>query len=348
MSATRNLTDREVRAFQARHGALGGREKRTAPLADVEIRASGAADADFTVKGYASVFGKESLSMGWFTEFVDPGAFDRVLGESPDTFLNINHDMNYVLARTRSGTLELKTDTRGLRFWARPAATSYAEDLHILMDRGDVDQASFCFTVREDRWEERPDGALVRTILEVGQLYDVCITGSGAYPDSSSEVVRSYVRDYARGRSTSLALAKSKARAKRLRHGIGRAAAVTAPARDPLTLPRGQRRFDRRGVLAAMRTLGVRDPVTVTVAKLGRDKAGFYRRAKDGSHEVWLQMGLPADEAARTLVHELTHAAQVEQHGDRWYDVYHADEERYEAEAELAAERLHARVKSVA
>ena len=72
----------------------------------------------------------------------------------------------------------------------RVAPVSYAEDLRVLLERGDVDQASFCFTVKRDRWEMemREDGTEVahHTILEVGELYDVCVTAQGAYPATES------------------------------------------------------------------------------------------------------------------------------------------------------------------
>jgi hypothetical protein len=221
----------EVRAFQARYGKFGKRERRYAKLADVAVRESGSAEADFTIKGYAAVFGKESLNLGWFTEFIDPGAFDRVLSEDPDVHLNINHDMNLVLARTKvrsgAGALDLGTDRDGLRMWARPVPTTYAEDLRSLMEVGVVDQASFCFTIARDEWryEYDSDGTerSIRTILEIGSLYDVCVTPQGAYPDTSTEVgrssdaVRAYVRSYGRGRASNVALAKARARAKRLR-----------------------------------------------------------------------------------------------------------------------------------
>jgi hypothetical protein len=51
--------------------------------------------------------------------------------------------------------------------------------------------------------------------------------------------------------------------------------AESPPQRDPLTLPAGQRRFDRRGVLEVMRTLGVTEPVVVKFGKLARSKSGF-------------------------------------------------------------------------
>jgi HK97 family phage prohead protease len=99
-----------------------------------------------------------------------------------------------VLARTKNKTLELREDPIGLHFWAKVADTSYARDLKVLMERGDVDQASFAFTVAPggDEWNVREeDGQEVveRTINKVGELFDVTVTAQGAYPQSDASVV---------------------------------------------------------------------------------------------------------------------------------------------------------------
>ena len=75
--------------------------------------------------------------------------------------------------------------------WSKVAPTSFAADLRVLMERGDVDQSSFAFTVARDEWKitgEGDDEKVERTILEVGQLYDVTTTAMGAYPQTDSQV----------------------------------------------------------------------------------------------------------------------------------------------------------------
>jgi hypothetical protein len=110
------------------------------------------------------------------------------------------------------------------------------------------------------------------------------------------------------------------------------ARALTLPARHP---------FDRRGVLAVMRVLRFNGPVAVRFSRL--DEAGVHRRAEDGMHHVAIANDLSDDEAARVLVHELAHCAQAAT-ARAWPDDYHADPDRYEAEAELAAVCLYSRV----
>jgi uncharacterized protein len=166
------------------------REQRTVPLDAVEWRASGAGDGELTVRGHAAVFNRTSLDLGGFRERIAPGAFANALDANPDVHALWDHDTKFVLARTTNKTLELREDPIGLHFWAKVANTSYAKDLRLLMERGDVDQASFAFTVARDEWTIDDKEQVTRTILEVDQLYDVTVTAQGAYPQTDTSVVK--------------------------------------------------------------------------------------------------------------------------------------------------------------
>lgn len=160
-----------------------------AELRDVEVRQSGNGE-EFTLTGYAAVFDKWSEDLwtfaGTFREKISPGAFADVLASKPDVRLLYNHD-GLTLARTKSETLELTEDEEGLRVWARLAPTSMAQDLRMAMQRGDVDQMSFAFTIAEDEWHEDHDTEEVeRTILRVGELFDVSVVSFPAYPDTEA------------------------------------------------------------------------------------------------------------------------------------------------------------------
>jgi HK97 family phage prohead protease len=165
------------------------REQRVLPLEDVEWRESGSGEGQLTVRGHAAVFDRLSLDLGGFRERIDPGAFTAALDRNPDVHALWDHDTKYVLARTKNKTLELREDPVGLHFWAKVADTSYAKDLRKLMERGDVDQASFAFTVARDEWTVDDQENVTRTILEVGDLYDVTVTAQGAYPQTATSVV---------------------------------------------------------------------------------------------------------------------------------------------------------------
>jgi len=136
-----------------------------------------------TVEGYASVFNSMSEDLGGFREIILPGAFSEVLDN--DVRALYNHDSNYLLARTTSGTLELKEDDKGLYYRFEMPNTSYGNDMLELFRRGDLSQSSFGFTVKKDSWRMQ-DGQHVRYIERVGSLFDVSPVVFPAYSQASS------------------------------------------------------------------------------------------------------------------------------------------------------------------
>lgn len=140
-----------------------------------EIRA----DADgLRVQGYAAVFNEETNIGGMFREVISPGAFRDAIGRDDVVFL-INHE-GLPLARTRSGTLKLYEDDRGLRMETMldpedPDVRSIAGK----MKRGDLDKMSFAFMPEVQEWDESGDMPL-RTIKRAS-LYDVSIVTTPAY-----------------------------------------------------------------------------------------------------------------------------------------------------------------------
>ena len=146
---------------------------------DGEIKA---AAESRTVEGYASVFNSMSEDLG-FREIILPGAFSDVLDN--DVRALYNHDSNYLLARTTSGTLELKEDEKGLYYRFEMPNTSYGNDMLELFRRGDLTQSSFGFTVEKDSWRMK-DGQQVRYIERVGSLFDVSPVVFPAYSQASS------------------------------------------------------------------------------------------------------------------------------------------------------------------
>ena len=162
-------------------------------LDPIEVRADGEDPAARTLVGHAAVFDRMSEELGFaglsFRERVRRGAFRRALDEDQDVRFLIEHDPRWPLARTRSGTLELSEDPRGLLTTARiDTRQTYAADLVIAIERRDVDQMSFGFTVAEDEWLERThdDGTveIVRDVVLVQRLYDVSAVTFPAYPQT--------------------------------------------------------------------------------------------------------------------------------------------------------------------
>jgi HK97 family phage prohead protease len=172
------------------------RIERAAPMARVEWRVSGVPD-NRNIKGYAAVFNSMSHDLGGFREVIAPGAFQKVLERGADVRLLYNHDDGAVMARTKSGTLELVEDEVGLRIWARvDMADPDVQRVIPKMMRADVDQMSFAFTVEEDEWDES-GGYPLRTIRSVGELYEVSIVPFPAYEATKAEV---YERARSEGR----------------------------------------------------------------------------------------------------------------------------------------------------
>lgn len=177
--------DIEARINELRAAVAGKTSRVTVPLA--ELRADPETDDDksrVTIRGHAAVFDRLSEDLGGFREKVKRGAFRKVLDEAQDVRLLVNHDPFPVLARTKSNTLELREDPRGLHVFADVAPTSFAQDLRVSMQRGDIDQMSFGFSVGSDSWMEK-DGQIVRTIEEFDNLFDVSIVTFPAYPQTS-------------------------------------------------------------------------------------------------------------------------------------------------------------------
>ena len=136
-----------------------------------------------TLIGYAAVFDSPSEPMPW-TEYVKRGAFQKTLNDGADVRLLIDH-VGVPLARTKSGTLTLREDDRGLRVEARldPANPDAARIISAL-ERGDLSQMSFAFRSIKDSWS---DDRKVRELREV-QLFDVSVVTFPAYADTIAEI----------------------------------------------------------------------------------------------------------------------------------------------------------------
>lgn len=130
------------------------------------------------VEGYAAVFGQETQIGEWFREKIEPGAFRDAIGRDDVVFL-INHE-GLPLARTRSGTLKLSEDDKGLKI----ETDLDPEDPDVKsivgkMRRGDLDKMSFAFWPEVQEWDETSDMPL--RVIKKAALYDVSIVTTPAY-----------------------------------------------------------------------------------------------------------------------------------------------------------------------
>jgi uncharacterized protein len=142
------------------------------------------------MEGRAAVFNSLSGVMKTkngvaFQEKIMPGAFRNVVGG--DCMALFNHNPDKVLGRKEAGTLRMMESEGGLDFEVDPPDTSYARDLRVSMDRGDIDKCSFGFSVAEggDAWARDERGMIVRSINTIAKMFDVSIVTYPAYDDTS-------------------------------------------------------------------------------------------------------------------------------------------------------------------
>ncbi|WP_413516022.1 HK97 family phage prohead protease [Carnobacterium maltaromaticum] len=164
-------------------------EKMTRTFNISELKTREATDGkSITVGGYAAMFNSRTTLWEGFDEIILTGAFSKTLSENGDVRCLFNHDWSKVLGRTKSGTLRLFEDDRGLKFEVDLPNNSYANDLVESMERGDINQCSFGFIISREEldWDSDP---ILRTILEV-ELYEVSVVSIPAYDDTEASVMR--------------------------------------------------------------------------------------------------------------------------------------------------------------
>jgi HK97 family phage prohead protease len=115
--------------------------------ASIEVRAKGR-----RLEGHAALFGVETRIGNDFIERIARGAFADSL--SGDVLALVDHDPGRVLARTKSGTLRLAEDSKGLHFDLDIPSTSYGNDILALVESRNAGGMSFGFTVPDggDCW----------------------------------------------------------------------------------------------------------------------------------------------------------------------------------------------------
>lgn len=159
-----------------------------------EIRVEHREDEKPKVIGHAAVFNELSEDLGGFREQIAPGAFKEAI-ESDDVRALFNHNPDYILARNKSGTLRMKEDKKGLAIEFDPPDTQAGRDLMVSLERGDVSQMSFGFSVKPNgqNFAEDDEGRIIRTLTDV-RLFDVSPVVYPAYPQT--DVAKRELRTY--------------------------------------------------------------------------------------------------------------------------------------------------------
>ena len=158
---------------------------RSFTVADLEMREDSTSGA-VRFEGVASVVGTPYSvrdAMGEFEETIAPGSFHRTIRQKADVRLLKNHNSDNVFARTKSGTLELADDPH-LRASAPSLdpANPQVQTLRSELGRGDIDQMSIGFRVKDQEWNADYTERMIKEI----ELIEVSIVTFPASPTTSA------------------------------------------------------------------------------------------------------------------------------------------------------------------
>tara|TARA_R110000751_G_scaffold180038_1_gene286420 strand:+ start:29489 stop:30022 length:534 start_codon:yes stop_codon:yes gene_type:complete len=131
---------------------------------EMEIRARGR-----RLEGYAATFGTDARINEQFIESIAPGAFTASLRSGKDILALVDHDPGKLLARSRTKTMRLSEDSKGLAFELDVPDTQTGRDVLALADRGDLGGMSFSFT----SVDEHRDGD--RRELRAVELHEISV-----------------------------------------------------------------------------------------------------------------------------------------------------------------------------
>lgn len=152
-------------------------------------------DRGQVVTGYASLFYKEGdpttqRESGGVIERILPGAYDGVATQPREVLGLFNHNFDHVLGSTKSGTLKLSTDARGLKYELTLPDTSLAGDLAKLMHRGDIFGSSITFTYspRDDMAVKQAGGKTIIEFSRARRVWDVGPVSMPAFPAADARL----------------------------------------------------------------------------------------------------------------------------------------------------------------
>lgn len=160
-----------------------------------EVLALADSDRGRVVTGYAALFYREGdlttqREAGGVIERILPGAFDGVATQSREVLGLFNHNFDHVLGSTKSGTLKLSTDARGLKYELTLPDTSLAGDLAKLMHRGDISGSSITFTYspRDDMAVKQAGGKTIIEFSRARRVWDVGPVSLPSFPAADARL----------------------------------------------------------------------------------------------------------------------------------------------------------------
>lgn len=143
------------------------------------------------ITGRAIVFESWSKNLGGFYEIIHRGAITQELIDKSDIIMNINHDDEKMVARSRQGkgTLSVSLKDDGVYFSFEAPTTSRGDELLYNIRNGNIFECSFAFTIPDDlhseRWYVDSDNVYRREVNVIDGLYDMSLVIHGAYGDTN-------------------------------------------------------------------------------------------------------------------------------------------------------------------
>jgi len=134
------------------------------------------------LEGYAAQY-NVTTDLGPFKERIRPGAFTEA--DMTDVRFLVDHS-GIPMGRTVAGTLEVWEDVGGLRYRVALPDTERANELQTAVERGDITQSSFAFTIAEETWDTTTG---TRIIDKIGAVLDVSAVGFPAYETTTITTV---------------------------------------------------------------------------------------------------------------------------------------------------------------
>lgn len=144
------------------------------------------------VEGYFALYESETELWEGSYEIISKGAFDSSLNK--DVRALWNHNTQYVLGRSKNGSLTLKADDKGLFGTIKLPNTQYANDLFELVQRGDIDQASFGFNIIDEELEELASGGYRWRLKDV-DLHEISVVTFPAYENTTVQARQKQVKE---------------------------------------------------------------------------------------------------------------------------------------------------------
>lgn len=139
-----------------------------------------------TLSGVAHTYGQRTFQGGKYVEFA-AGSFDKALAKA-DVRAFHNHNSDLLLGRQSNGTVTLLSQSDGLHYSIDLPDTSYARDLKVLIDRGDLNEMSFGIIPGSTKTSRADDGKQVITHTSVSELFDISPVALPAFGGTSIQL----------------------------------------------------------------------------------------------------------------------------------------------------------------